>query len=64
MPAKPTDSPEFETDALGHLACPACHGYLRMDDARMVCLACHRAYPIVDSIPVLIVERAETITGR
>ena len=34
-----------------------------VDDVRLVCASCHRAYPIVDGIPALIVEQAETITG-
>ena len=49
----------------GLLACPACEGVLGAQDARMVCAKCGRAYPVVDGIPVLIVERAEggTATG-
>jgi uncharacterized protein YbaR (Trm112 family) len=47
------------------LACPACRGDLRLEDtgsgeARLVCAACARGYPIVDGIPVLIAERAES----
>jgi uncharacterized protein YbaR (Trm112 family) len=41
------------------LACPACYGDLRSEDAHLVCTSCHRAYPIVDGIPALVVERAE-----
>jgi uncharacterized protein YbaR (Trm112 family) len=40
------------------LACPACLGPLRLREASVVCTACGRAYPVVDGIPVLIVERA------
>ncbi len=41
------------------LACPACHEAVRAEGERVVCAACGRAYPVVDGIPVLIVERAE-----
>lgn len=47
----------------GELACPACEGHLLLDDLRLVCMSCRRAYPIVDGIPVLIIERAEA-TGE
>jgi uncharacterized protein YbaR (Trm112 family) len=45
------------------VVCPACWGELR-DEVRpgaemLVCGACARRYPVVDGIPVLIVERAE-----
>jgi uncharacterized protein YbaR (Trm112 family) len=40
------------------LACPACLCALRMDETAMVCAVCGRAYPVVDGIAVLIVERA------
>lgn len=43
---------------LGQLACPACLGDLRMEEARLVCAGCGRAYPVVDGIPVLIAGRA------
>ena len=55
---------QFDPSILDQLACPACLGGLRLDDARLVCASCRRAYPIVDGIPVLIVEQAETIAGR
>jgi uncharacterized protein YbaR (Trm112 family) len=51
----------FDPAVLAQLACPACIGNLRLEGTRLVCIACRRAYAIVDGIPVLIVERAETI---
>jgi uncharacterized protein len=42
----------------GQLACPACFGELRTETSQVVCLSCGRRYPIVDGVPVLIVERA------
>jgi len=40
------------------LACPACFGALRFAETNVTCTACGRIYPVVDGIPVLIVERA------
>lgn len=64
-------SPAFES-WLGELACPACHHILAAQAAQegggqspdeapigvLVCPGCRRRYPVVDGIPVLIVERA------
>jgi len=44
---------------LAQLACPACFGGLHPGDAHLVCMGCGHAYPVVDGIPVLIIERAE-----
>lgn len=41
------------------LACPACHGDLRVEGERLVCGGCARGYPVMDGIPVLIAERAD-----
>jgi uncharacterized protein YbaR (Trm112 family) len=41
------------------LACPACFGSLRLGETSVACTTCGRIYPIVDGIPVLIIERAE-----
>jgi uncharacterized protein YbaR (Trm112 family) len=49
----------FDPATLAQLACPACFGELRPSNSRLLCSACGRAYPIVDGIPVLIIERAE-----
>jgi len=55
-----SSDPGFDASLLASLACPACHGDLRSGNAHLVCVCCHRAYPVIDAIPVLIVERAET----
>jgi uncharacterized protein YbaR (Trm112 family) len=39
------------------LACPACLGGLRLEDARLICASCGRGFPIVDGIPALIAGR-------
>jgi uncharacterized protein len=56
---KPAHPPAFDPAVLAQLACPACYGDLQFDGARIVCIACRRTYPVVDGIPVLIIERAE-----
>jgi uncharacterized protein YbaR (Trm112 family) len=68
-PAHPSnsDSAIFNPDSLdpaiiAQLACPACYGELRLDGARLQCMGCSRGYPIVDGIPVMIVERAERLS--
>jgi uncharacterized protein YbaR (Trm112 family) len=63
MPASATNPFSFNTAIAGQLACPVCHGDLRaeavgLDEMRLVCAGCGRAYPIVEGIPVLIAERA------
>ncbi len=44
---------------LALLACPACHGDVILKDNQIVCTQCRRAYPIVDGIPVLLVDLKE-----
>lgn len=55
------------TQLLARLACPACHGALRLETPNAIpdagpdailCTACARRYPILDGVPVLIAERA------
>jgi len=41
---------------LALLACPACQGDVELKDSTIVCVKCHRHYPIVDGIPVLLVD--------
>lgn len=50
---------EFDPGLVDMLACPACHGDLRLDGGRLVCGGCGRSFPVADGIPVLIAERAE-----
>ncbi len=58
MPAEPAQSPALK-EWTSELACPACLGALQLAAGKMVCAGCGRAYPVVDGIPVLIVERAD-----
>ncbi|MGH7686638.1 MAG: Trm112 family protein [Candidatus Dormibacteria bacterium] len=40
------------------LACPRCHGELVDDESGLRCDACALLYPIVDGLPVLLVDEA------
>jgi len=44
------------------LACPACKGDLLFEETRIICLACKKAYPIRDGIPVMLISEAEDWT--
>jgi hypothetical protein len=52
----------IDAQLLAILRCPACRAEVRpLDgDAGIACLGCHRVYPIVDGIPVMLVEEAKT----
>lgn len=52
--------PQFDEVVARMLACPACHSDLRVLADWLVCTRCGRRYPVIDGIPVLIPERAET----
>ena len=53
---------ELAPELLEILACPNCHSALAVDDERseLVCVAsdCGLAYPVVDGIPVMLVDEA------
>jgi uncharacterized protein YbaR (Trm112 family) len=62
MPADSTShssghASNFDPSVVGQLACPACSGGLRLEEDRLLCAACGRAYLIVDGIPVLVAGR-------
>jgi len=54
----------FDPSVVNELACPACRADLHLEDSRLVCGSCRRAYPVVDGIPVLIADRAEVLPDR
>lgn len=43
------------------LACPACKGDVELKEDKICCTKCGRRYPIVDGIPVMLVEEAEQV---
>jgi hypothetical protein len=50
-------------ELLSILVCPQCRKDLQYDRAadKLICAACGLRYPIVDDIPVMLVEEAERI---
>ena len=50
-------------ELLSILVCPQCKGDLRYDREadRLTCEACRLRYPVVDDIPVMLIEEAERI---
>ena len=53
-------------ELLSILVCPQCKQDLQYDPAaqKLTCLRCGLRYPIVDDIPVMLVEEAERIDPR
>lgn len=41
------------------LACPFCKGDVSLEKEKIVCAACGRRYPIIEGIPVMLIEEAE-----
>ena len=48
---------------LALLACPACQGDVELKDNKIVCTRCQRIYPIVDGIPVLLVDQTRVMNA-
>ncbi len=48
---------------LEKLACPKCKGSLdyRESENRLECTACRLSYPVVDGVPVLLVDEAKSL---
>ncbi|MHB9133084.1 MAG: Trm112 family protein [Armatimonadota bacterium] len=42
------------------LVCPVDHQALRDEENALVCTACGRRYPVIDGIPVMLPEQAES----
>ena len=51
---------KLSRDLLALLACPRCKGEIRPtdDETYLVCRACRLKYPVVDGIPLMLVEEA------
>ncbi len=47
------------------LVCPKCKGDLeyREKEEKLICHKCKLAYPIVDDIPVMLIDEAERLDG-
>ncbi|EPR41244.1 UPF0434 protein ycaR [Desulfovibrio sp. X2] len=50
----------LNTELLSILVCPKCKGDIELTPEQdgLICKACNVAYPVVDEIPVMLVEEA------
>jgi uncharacterized protein YbaR (Trm112 family) len=51
-------SESISAEVLSMLVCPACRHALEASAVAIRCTGCGRSYPVVDGIPVLLIERA------
>ncbi len=53
----------IDKELLDILACPRCKGALHLNEAGngLICDQCRLLYPIVDDIPVMLIEEARPI---
>ncbi len=49
----------MDKELLNILACPACKSDIKLENGKIVCTKCARAYPIKDDIPVMLIDEAE-----
>jgi len=49
----------IDPELLKILACPLDKAPVELRGDRIVCTQCHRAYPIRDGIPVMLIDEAE-----
>lgn len=49
----------IDKELLDILACPSCKGDVDEQGEKIVCRNCGRKYPIVDGIPVMLIEESE-----
>lgn len=50
----------IDPDLLALLVCPVDHGELTEEPGHLVCSVCGRRYPVVDGIPVMLADEAES----
>jgi uncharacterized protein YbaR (Trm112 family) len=49
-------------ELLDILCCPKCKGVLELEDEKaLICQSCKLRFPIIDEIPVMLIEKAEKI---
>ncbi len=50
---------KIDEDLLKILACPACKSDVEQKGDKIVCKGCKRKYPIIDGIPIMLIEESE-----
>src|SRR3954469_10014144 len=53
-----------ELTAAGSLYCPHCRGALTTDGLGLHCRECHRTYPVIAGIPILVSEPVEYLRSE
>lgn len=53
----------IDKDLLNILACPKCKGAVKLTDKGIVCGKCELLYEIQDGIPVMLIEKATSISS-
>lgn len=55
----------LNVELLKILVCPKCKGEIYLNDDRdgLICKACRVCYPIIDEIPVMLIEEAKPIAA-
>ncbi len=53
----------IDKELLTILACPRCKGAIYLNDAEdgLICDPCRLLYPIIDDIPVMLIEEAKEV---
>ena len=56
----------MDTKQIDLLACPECNGQLTYDKAEqeLICDNCQLAFPVLDGIPLMLVEEARKLTDE
>jgi uncharacterized protein YbaR (Trm112 family) len=49
----------IDKELLEILACPLCKTEVKLEGDRIVCTNCGRRYPVIDDIPVMLIDEAE-----
>jgi len=53
----------IDKELLDILACPACNGDVELSGNEVICKACLKRYPVINGIPVLLIEEGEKANG-
>ncbi|MFH1678679.1 MAG: Trm112 family protein [Candidatus Omnitrophota bacterium] len=49
----------IDQELLNILACPECKSDVDLKDNKIICKGCGRKYPVMDGIPIMLIEESE-----
>lgn len=52
----------IDKELLKILACPVCKNPVEDKGDALICRVCHKAYPVVEGVPVMLAEEAKDLT--